>query len=419
MANKKKEVYKPKPMTEGKRNIIQGLLAEYDIQTADDIQDALKDLLSGTIKEMLEVEMDDHLGYEKYERSDRSEDQADNYRNGTKSKKVRSKYGEFEVDVPQDRQSTFEPKVLPKRKKDISDIENKIIALYAKGMTTRQISETIEDIYGFEVSEGMISDITDKLLPRIEEWQNRPLDPVYPIIFIDAVHFSVREDGMIHKCAAYVVLGINIEGRKEVLDITIGENESSKFWLGVLNGLKNRGLRDILIICSDGLSGIKEAITAAFPMTEQQRCIVHLVRNTLKYVANKDMKNFAKDLKTIYTAANEDQALKQLDIVKNKWQDQYPHAMKRWYDQWDVISPIFKFSKEVRTAFYTTNAIESLNASYRRLNRQRSVFPSAQSLLKALYLATNEITKKWSMPIRSWGKVRAELEIMYPDRMPE
>ena len=410
MANRKKEVYKPKPMTEGKRNIIQGLLQEYDIETADDIQDALKDLLSGTLKEMMETEMDDHLGYEKYERSDEK-----NYRNGTKSKRVRSKYGEFEVDVPQDRNSSFDPKVLPKRQKDISAIDDKIISMYAKGMTTRQISETIEDIYGFEVSEGMVSDITDKLLPQIEEWQNRPLASVYPIVFIDAVHFSVRDDGVIRKLAAYVVLGINEDGKKEVLTIVIGENESSKYWLSVLNSLKNRGVQDILILCSDGLTGMKDAIATAFPMTEQQRCIVHMVRNTLKYVANKDMKAFAKDLKTIYTSPDEKNALKQLETVTEKWEPLYPHAMNRWKENWDAISPIFKFSKDVRTAFYTTNAIESLNASYRRLNRQRSVFTSSQALLKALYLATFEATKKWTMPIRNWGKVRGELTIMYPD----
>ena len=414
MANRKKEVYKPKPMTEGKRNIIQGLLQENDIETADDIQDALKDLLSGTLKEMMETEMDDHLGYEKYERSDEK-----NYRNGTKSKRVRSKYGEFEVDVPQDRNSSFDPKVLPKRQKDISAIDDKIISMYAKGMTTRQISETIEDIYGFEVSEGMVSDITDKLLPQIEEWQNRPLASVYPIVFIDAVHFSVRDDGVIRKLAAYVVLGINEDGKKEVLTIVIGENESSKYWLSVLNSLKNRGVQDILILCSDGLTGMKDAIATAFPMTEQQRCIVHMVRNTLKYVANKDMKAFAKDLKTIYTSPDEKNALKQLETVTEKWEPLYPHAMNRWKENWDAISPIFKFSKDVRTAFYTTNAIESLNASYRRLNRQRSVFTSSQALLKALYLATFEATKKWTMPIRNWGKVRGELTIMYPDRMPD
>lgn len=399
MANRKKEVYKPKPMTEGKRNLIQGLLQEYDIQSAEDIQDALKDLLSGTIQDMLETEMDDHLGYDRYERSGEP-----NYRNGMKSKTVRSKYGEFQVDVPQDRQSSFEPQILPKRQKDISSIDDKIISMYAKGMTTRQISETIEDIYGFEVSEGMVSDITDKLLPRIEEWQNRPLSPVYPIVFIDAVHFSVRDDGVIRKLSAYVVLGMNEDGMKEVLSIVVGENESSKYWLSVLNSLKNRGVQDILILCSDGLTGIKDAISTAFPKTEQQRCIVHMVRNTLKYVANKDMKAFAKDLKTIYTAADEEAARKQLESVTEKWSAQYPSAMNRWHENWDAISPIFKFSKEVRTAFYTTNAIESLNSCYRRLNKQRSVFPSSQALMKALYLGTFEIAKKWTGANQELGK---------------
>ena len=411
MAREKKPVHKVQ-MTEGKRNIIHQLLKEYDIQSAEDIQDALKDLLGGTIKEMMEAEMDDHLGYEKSQRSDSGD-----YRNGYKRKRVNSRYGSMEIEVPQDRKSTFEPQVVKKRQKDISDIDQKIISMYAKGMTTRQISEMIEDIYGFEVSEGMVSDITDKLLPRIEEWQNRPLSSVYPIVFIDAVHFSVRDDGVIRKLAAYVVLGINEDGMKEVLSIVVGENESSKYWLSVLNSLKNRGVQDILILCSDGLTGIKDAISAAFPKTEQQRCIVHMVRNTLKYVANKDMKAFAKDLKTIYTAANEESARKQLEAVTRKWSGQYPSAMNRWNDNWDAISPIFKFSKEVRTAFYTTNAIESLNSCYRRLNKQRSVFPSSQALMKALYLGTFEIAKKWTMPIRNWGKVRGELEIMYPDRL--
>lgn len=289
---KKKEVYKVKPLTEGKKNIIAGLLQEYDIQTADDIQEALKDLLGGIIKEMLESEMDEHLGYDKYECSEES-----NYRNGTKSKRVHSKYGEFDIDVPQDSQSTFAPKIVAKRQKDISAIDDKIISMYAKGMSTHQISETIEDIYGFEVSEGMISDITDKLLPEIEAWQNRLLSSVYPIIFIEAVHFSVREDGIIRKLAAYIILGINDEGHKEVLSIQIGENESCKYWLGVLNGLKNRGVKDILVLCADGLTGIKESINVAYPNIEYQCCIVHQVRNTLKYVADKDMKEFATDLK--------------------------------------------------------------------------------------------------------------------------
>ena len=282
MAKEKKPVHKVQ-MTEGKRNIIHQLLEEYDIQTADDIQEALKDLLGGTIKEMMEAEMDNHLGYEKSERSDN-----DDYRNGYKTKRVTSNYGSMEITVPQDRKSTFEPQVVKKRQKDISDIDQKIISMYAKGMTTRQISETIEDIYGFEASEGFISDVTDKILPQIEDWQNRPLDEIYPILYIDAIHYSVRDNGIIRKLAAYVMLGINTEGKKEVLSINVGDNESAKYWLSVLNELKNRGVKDILIICADGLSGIKEAISTAFPKTEYQRCIVHQVRNTLKYVPDKD-----------------------------------------------------------------------------------------------------------------------------------
>ena len=414
MANKKKEVYRPGPMTEGKRNIIQGLLQEYNIETAADIQEALKDLLGGTIKEMMEAEMDDHLGYEKSERSD-----SDNYRNGHKSKRINSSYGSMEIDVPQDRKSTFEPKVVKKRQKDVSEIDQKIISMYSKGMTTRQISDTLMDIYGFEVSEGFISDVTDKLLPQIEEWQKRPLNEVYPVIFIDAIHYSVRDNNVIRKLAAYVTLGINCEGKKEVLTIQIGENENSKYWLSVLNELKNRGVKDILILCADGLSGIKEAIAVAFPNTEYQRCIVHQVRNTLKYVADKDRKIFAADLKKIYHAPSEKEGREILDEVTEKWEAKYPRAMKRWYDNWDAVSPIFKFSKDVRTVIYTTNAIESLNATYRKLNRQRSVFPSDTALLKAIYLSTFEATKKWTMPLRNWGKIYGELSIMYEGRLPD
>ena len=414
MAKREKKAAHKVVMTEGKRNIIQQLLQEYDIETAEDIQDALKDLLGGTIKEMMESEMDEHLGYGKSERYE-----SDDYRNGYKSKMVNSSYGQVNIEVPQDRKSTFEPQVVKKRQKDISDIDQKIISMYAKGMTTRQISETIEDIYGFETSEGFISDVTDKILPQIEDWQNRPLDEVYPIIYIDAIHYSVRDNGVIRKLAAYVILGINTEGKKEVLTIQVGDNESSKYWLSVLNELKNRGVQDILVICADGLTGIKEAIGAAFPKTEYQRCIVHQVRNTLKYVPDKDRKAFATDLKTIYQAPDEKKALAALEHVTEKWTPKYPNSMKRWKDNWDAISPIFKFSSVVRKVIYTTNAIESLNSTYRKLNRQRSVFPSDTALLKALYLATFEATKKWITTIRNWAQVYGELSIMYEGRLPE
>ena len=322
MARERKKVHKVQ-MTDGKRAIIHQLLDEHDIKTAEDIQDALKDLLGGTIKEMMEAEMDDHLGYSKSQRYE-----SDDYRNGYKTKRVNSSYGSMEIDVPQDRRSTFEPQIVKKRQKDISDIDQKIISMYAKGMTTRQISDTIEDIYGFETSEGFISDVTDKIMPQIEDWQNRPLDDVYPVVYIDAIHYSVRDEGIIRKLAAYVILGITVDGKKDVLSISVGDNESSKYWLSVLNELKNRGVKDILVICADGLSGIEEAISVAFPNTEYQRCIVHQVRNTLKYVPDKDRKAFAKDLKTIYQAINEEKALEALDRVTEKWSPKYPNSMK-------------------------------------------------------------------------------------------
>lgn len=399
-------------MSECKKNIIASLLQEYDIKSAEDIQDALKDLLGGTIQSMLEAEMDQHLGYEPYERTEN-----ENSRNGTKPKKIRSTYGETQINVPQDRNSSFEPQIVKKRQKDISSIEQKIIAMYARGMSTRQISDQIDDIYGFEVSEGMVSDITNKLLPEIEEWQHRPLSSIYPIVFIDAVHFSVRENNVIKKLAAYIILGVNEDGQKDVLSINIGQNESSKYWLSVLNELKNRGVKDILVLCADGLSGIKESISVAFPDTEYQRCIVHQVRNTLKYVADKDKKEFASDLKTIYHAPNEELGHERMERITEKWHERYPNAMKSWSTNWDVISPIFKFSADVRKVIYTTNSIESLNSTYRRLNRQRSVFPNDTALLKALYLATFEATKKWTMVLRNWGKVYGELSIMYEGRL--
>ena len=414
MANRKKEVYKVKPLNENKKNIIAALIDEYNIETAEDIQEALKDLLGGTLKSMMEAEMDEHLGYESYERSNNP-----NYRNGTKTKTVRGNFGEIELAVPQDRDSTFEPKIVKKRQKDISDIDKKIISMYARGLTTRQISEQIEELYGFECSEGFISDVTDKILQDITDWQNRPLDDIYPILFIDAVHFSVREDHIIKKLAAYVILGVTLDGRKDVISLQIGENESSKYWLGVLNDLKNRGVKDIMIVCADGLTGIKEAINTAFPETEYQRCIVHQVRNTLKYVPYKDKKAFATDLKSIYLAPNEQQGHENLERVAEKWSEKYPNALKSWEQNWDVLTPIYKFSSDVRKVIYTTNAIESLNSTYKKLNRQRSIFPNDTALLKALYLATLQATKKWGQPLRNWAKVYGEFSIMYEGRLPD
>ena len=398
-------------MSDGKREIIARLIDEYDIKTTADIQEALRDLLGETIQGMMESEME----------TQKEERQAENpayrdSRNGYKPKTLRSNYGSVEIQVPQDRNSDYEPQIVPKYSRDISEIDEKIIKMYARGMTTRQISDQIKDIYGFEVSEALVTATTNKILPEIEVWQKRPLSAVYPIVYIDAIVFHVRDNGIIRKQAVYVVLGISEEGRKEVLSITIGENESAKFWLSVLNELKNRGVRDIFVLCADGLSGIGDAISAAFPMTEYQRCIVHMVRNTLKYVTDKDKKAFAADLKTIYYAPNEEQGFQNMQAVTEKWNPKYPKSMDRWMDNWAAISPMFKFSETVRRVIYTTNTIESLNSGYRRLNRSRCIFPDNKALLKALYLATDDITRKWTNTVRDWGQVYAELSVMYPNR---
>ena len=309
--------------------------------------------------------------------------------------------GTIDLDIPRDRKGNFEPQIVKKNQTDISNIEDQVLSMYAKGMTTRDISAHLKDVYGVDASAEMISHMTDRILPIAKEWQNRPLERKYAIVFMDAVHFHVREDNRTVKKAVYVAIGVKLNGKREVLGMWVGGNESAKYWLSVLNELKNRGVKDILIICADGLTGIKEAISAAFPKTEYQRCIVHQVRNTLKYVPDKDRKAFAADLKTIYQAADEQKALAALDRVTEKWTPKYPNSMKRWKDNWDAVSPIFKFSATVRKVIYTTNAIESLNSTYRKLNRQRSVFPSDTALLKALYLATFEATKKWTTTIRN------------------
>lgn len=392
---------------ENKERIIGELIREYDVKTAADIQEALKDLLGSTLETMLEAELDEHLGYDEYERSDN-----ENSRNGYKEKKVNSSLGQNTIKIPQDRDSSFEPQVVMKRQKDISEIEEKIISMYAIGLTTRQISEQIDEIYGFKASASLISNVTDKILPEIEEWQNRLLDELYPIVYIDAIHFSVKDEGAVIKKAAYIVLGISEAGYKDVLGIYIGQNESSKFWLSVLNHLKARGVEDIFIICSDALSGIKESINTAFPKASWQRCIVHQVRNTLKYVSYKYRKEFAKDLKTIYHAIDEKTGHGNMLKAKEKWDKIYPMSMDSWENNWDSIAPIFNYSAKTRKIIYTTNAIESLNSSYRRLNKSRPIFPSDTALMKALYLATGRIIKKWVSPVREWGQIIGELKII-------
>ena len=395
------------------KKILEILQENYQIESAQDLSSAIKDLFKESLQEMMNAEFETSMGYKKYD----NKVEKTNYRNGATKKKLKSEFGEFEFETPRDRNGEFEPRIVPKNKRDVSGIEDKIISLYGRGLSTREINEQIQDLYGIEVSSTMVSNITDQILPKIKEWQNRPLESIYPICFVDAVHFSVREESSVVKKAAYIVLGINEYGEKDVLGIWIGENESAKFWLSVFNDLKSRGVKDILILCSDGLIGMKEAITTAYPKTVQQRCIVHMIRNSVRFVSYKELKPFCEDLKTIYTSKNEKEGYEQLQKVKEKWKSKYPTAFKSWEENWDAICPFFSYSEPVRKIMYTTNTIESLNRSYRRYTKTKSVFPSDESLMKCLYLATLNITKKWNGRYRNWDLILGELSIMFEGRI--
>lgn len=394
--------------------IAKEMMKSGDIKSAFDVEEKLRKSFGKIIKSMLEAEMDEHLGNNKYKHEDNKQD---NYRNGYSKKKVKSNMGEVELEIPRDRKSEFEPVVVPKHSRDISRLETQIIELYGMGNTTRQISEFVENLYGFGVSAEMVSNITDKIIPEMEEWKSRRLEEVYPFVYIDAIHFNVKTNGVIGKNAAYVVLGISKNGIKEVLGIYVGESESSKFWLSVLNDIKNRGVKDILVLSSDGLTGIQESIKVAYPKTEHQTCMVHFVRNTLKYVNHKDKAQFAQDLKAIYTASSEEMGKKIMIDVQEKWKEKYPVVMNRWEENWSVICPFYKFSQRIRKMIYTTNSIESLNSGYRRLNKGRNIYPSVQALNKVLYLATKRITKNWTSKVPEWGECLRELEIMYEGRI--
>lgn len=395
------------------KEILKLLQDNYDINSAQDLSSALKDMFKGALQEMMNAEFDSSMGYSKYDKTK----EKNNYRNGSTKKMLKSEFGEFEFETPRDRNGEFESKIVPKNRRDVSGIEDKIISLYSRGLTTREINEQIQDLYGIEVSATMVSNITDQIIPEIREWQERPLDEIYPIVFIDAVHFSVREENRVVKKAAYIVLGINKDEYKEILGIWIGENESSKFWLGVLNDLKSRGVKDILIMCSDNLSGIKETINTAFPDTIQQRCIVHMIRNSVKFVSYKDLKEFCNDLKTIYTSNNEEQEYEKLQEIKEKWKAKYFSAFKTWEENWDAICPFFQFFEPIRKIMYMTNTIESLNRQFRKYTKTKLVFPTDMSLMKCLYLGTKNIEKKWTQPYRNWGPILSELSIMFDGRI--
>jgi transposase-like protein len=396
------------------KNVLREIIKENDFKNPGEIYAYFKDAFKDLLQEMLEAEMDVYLGYDK---NDIKNKQTDNYRNGHSQKTVKSQYGEVGLSIPRDRKGNFEPKIVPKYKRNISGIEEKIISLYARGMSTRDIHDQIKDLYGIEISAEMVSKITERIVPEIREWQSRPLDAIYPFVFMDAIHYKVREDGHILNRAAYVVLSVGIDGIKDILGIWIGENESSKFWLGVLNELKNRGVEDVLMFCVDGLTGLKEAIEAAFPKSEVQRCIIHQLRNSFKYVSYKDLKAFSKDFKQVYTAASEDIAIERLYEIKEKWGKQYPYAIRSWENNWDVLSPFFKFPDEVRKIVYTTNIIEGLHRQFRKVTKTKTVFPSDTSLEKMLYLASLNVIKKWTQRYKNWDRVLSQLLIMFEGRL--
>lgn len=388
------------------------LIEEYDCKNAEDIQDALKDLLGDTLESMLHAELDDHLNYE-YGQAPLSI----NTRNGSSKKTLKSSYGEIGIEVPRDRESSFEPQAVKKYQKDISNIENQVISMYAKGMTTRDISSHVEEIYGFGMSEGMVSRITNKILPTIEEWQSRPLDSVYPFVFLDAIHYNVRDNGVIVKKAVYIALGYNREGYKEVIGMWVGENESSKYWLMVLNELKTRGLEDILIVSTDNLPGFTQAIEAVYPKTEIQKCIIHQIRQSTKFVSYKDIKELMKDLKTVYKASSEDLALTSLDYFEEKWGEKYPSCISSWRRNWAELSTYFKYPQEIRTLIYTTNSIEAFNRQLRKVTKNKTIFPNDFSLVKSLYLAMADASLKWTSRMKSWDKIMSQLRIFFEDRI--
>ncbi|URZ01088.1 IS256 family transposase [Clostridium felsineum] len=389
-------------------------------KTMDDVvgkNGLMQKLLKDVMQQLLEAEMDEHLGRKKYERTDEDEDA--NYRNGYSNKSVRSSYGEVPLDVPRDRNAQFEPRAIKKYEKDCNELDKKIIGLYARGMSTRDIQSELEELYGIDVSPSMISKITDKVMNAAAEWQNRMLDPVYPIVYMDAVHFKVRDEHRIVTKAAYVCMGIDMKGYKDILGIWIGEAEGAKFWLGVCNDLSNRGVKDILIACMDGLRGLPDAIKAVFPRVCIQNCIIHQIRNSIKYIASKNKKEFIRDLKLVYKADTEEIALAQLDELKNKWGKTYESVIDSWYENWDKLSTYFSYTKEIRKIIYTTNALEGFNRQLRKFTKTRTVFPTDDSLRKSLYLATEQVMKKWISPMPNWGMTLLKLEIMFKERINE
>ena len=368
----------------------------------------LAPLIKNLTEAALEGELESHLGQEI----------AANRKNGKSKKTIKTLNGSFELDTPRDRAGTFSPQLIKKHQTTISDeIEEKIIALYGLGMSYKDMSGHLEDIYGISISKGTLTAITDKIIHTVKEWQARPLEAVYPIVWLDAIHYKIRENGKVLSKAVYTILGVNIEGRKEVLGLYLSENEGANFWLQVLTDLSNRGINDILIACVDGLKGFPEAIEAIFPATEVQLCVVHQIRNSLRYVGSKNQKEFMVDLKRVYKASNKGLAESELDKLEDKWNDKYPIVIKSWRNNWERLSQYFKYPEDIRRIIYTTNTIEAVHRQFRKLTKTKGAFPNKDSLLKLLYMGIQNASKKWTMPVQNWSLTISQLAIFFEGRL--
>jgi transposase-like protein len=394
------------------KGTIQQIITANEVKTTEDLQELLRDLTKEMIDALYEGEMTSHLGYDRH---DQSSEKAGNYRNGHGKKKVRSELGEIELSPPRDRLGAFDPEIVRKRQTDISGLELKVISMYGKGMTTRDIRDHIYDIYGYDLSAESISAITDKVIETAKEWQNRPLERVYAIVFMDGIVVKLRQDGSVKNVTVYLVIGLDLSGNKTCLGLYVGESESAKYWLTVMNELKNRGVEDVLIFAVDNLTGISEAITTAFPKAEIQKCIVHQIRNSLKFVPWKERRAVAADLKKIYSASTIDQAGTELTLFEERWDSKYPHIAKSWRKNWAELSTFFKYPPAIRKLIYTTNPIESFNRGIRKVTKTRSVFPTEDALLKLIFLAVRDIERKWTKAYPDWGIIYAQLQIYFEE----
>ena len=375
---------------------------------------AIKKLIGRSLEHMLEAELSEYLGYEKYSSLGKN---SGNSRNGKSRKRLKNDNGEIELSIPRDRKGEFEPIIVKKYEKTIGPIEDKIISMYSKGMTTRDIQSHITELYGLDISPTLVSNITEKIIDLAAQWQNRPLEKIYPIVFFDAIHYKVRDESRkVMTKAAYTCLAVDPEGRKDLLGLWVGESEGANFWLNVLTELKNRGTEDIFIACIDGLKGFPEAINTVFPKAEIQLCVIHQIRNTLKYVASKDQKIFMQELKEVYKAPTEESALIHLDKLEENWGKKYSLAIKSWRNNWNNLSTFFKYPEEIRTAIYTTNAVEAVHRQFRKVTKNRSLFPNDDALKKMLYLAYRDLSKKWTMPIKNWALILSNFSVYFEER---